>query len=439
MKKVLLTTAVIFLALFYASETKAEYRNSGGYGYFYTSLAPHGSWIELDHGVVVWRPAIIRRGWAPYMHGQWLWTSDGWYWDSYEPFGHITYHYGRWYLDDYYGWIWVPDYEWAPAWVEWRYDNNYIGWAPLPPYAVFSVNIGLHFSIDYHTPYHHWHFVKYRYFCDPYVNKYYVAPKYRHGIHSKTKYRTNYAYEGGRVVNRSVDVNYIRERTGQNIRTRELERVSDPREVGSSSTRKNSEKVRTFSAPREEMMKDRGNVEVKRAERKSSLQTSKVELSSRSARETERTPAVRNDNNTRNDVRSSTNENSRTNTDRNTAPRIREEQPAVENRGAEKRTPQSNVEQRNSQPAERKAEPGVVRKTETQKPAAPKVEKRTETQKPAAPRVEKRTETQKPAATQERERKVEPRQEKRESPARVERQGSSEKRTESSGRERRQR
>ncbi len=58
--------------------------------------------------------------------------------------------------DDYYGWLWYPDYEWAPAWVEWRYDNNYIGWAPLHPYAVFSVSVGIYFTNTYYTPYYHW-------------------------------------------------------------------------------------------------------------------------------------------------------------------------------------------------------------------------------------------------------------------------------------------
>jgi hypothetical protein len=35
--------------------------------------------------------------------------------------------------DPYYGWVWVPDTVWGPAWVGWREGGNYIGWAPLPP------------------------------------------------------------------------------------------------------------------------------------------------------------------------------------------------------------------------------------------------------------------------------------------------------------------
>ncbi len=184
MKRIIIFAVVLFAALTFNTEAKGQFHGVGGY--FYSELAPYGSWIEVDYGVVVWRPTIIRVDWLPYQMGRWVWTYDGWYWDSYEPFGFITYHYGRWYYDDYYGWLWYPDYEWAPAWVEWRYDNSYIGWAPLHPYAVFSVSVGIYFSNAYYTPYHHWHFVNYNYFCDPYVYNYFVEPGYRYRVHSGT-------------------------------------------------------------------------------------------------------------------------------------------------------------------------------------------------------------------------------------------------------------
>ncbi len=278
MKKIYLILIAVFTILLLADEAEAKSRSD--YGLFYTALAPHGVWIELDHGVVVWKPSIVRRGWAPYTRGQWLWTEDGWYWHSYEDFGYITYHYGRWFYDDYYGWIWLPDYEWAPAWVEWRYDDDYIGWAPLPPYAVFSVNIGIHFTVNYYTPIAHWHFVKYRHFCDPHVYNYYAAPKYRERIFSKTKYRNDYSYERGRVVNRGVDVNLIRERSGQEIRQRDIIRTADLREIERGNGR-NNETIRTFAASRDIIERESGNVEIKRSDRKSNLQTEKVEISRR--------------------------------------------------------------------------------------------------------------------------------------------------------------
>ncbi len=99
-----------------------------------------------------------------------------------KTFGEIVYHYGRWYYDDYYGWIWIPDYEWAPAWVDWRYDDDYIGWAPLSPYALFTISIGIHYTYDYYVPYSRWNYVKYNHFCDHNVYSYYVAPKYKYRV-----------------------------------------------------------------------------------------------------------------------------------------------------------------------------------------------------------------------------------------------------------------
>jgi hypothetical protein len=281
MKKILVIAALVISGFLFNNEAKTPHTGYG-FGLFYSQLSPHGTWIELEAGLVVWRPAFVRRGWAPYSMGRWVWTEYGWYWDSYESFGHIVYHYGRWYYDDYYGWIWIPDYDWAPAWVEWRYDDYYIGWAPLPPYAVFSISIGIHFTYDYYTPYHHWHFVRFNNFCDPYVYNHYVGSKYKYRIYSNTKYRNDYSYSNGRVVNRGVDVDYVRKRSGQNIRQREIVRVNNPEEFGKTRDRN---VIRGYMDSREEILKrdQRGdrNVEIKRSDRKSSLISNKVELGER--------------------------------------------------------------------------------------------------------------------------------------------------------------
>jgi hypothetical protein len=279
MKRIIILAVVLFVAVTFNAEAKRH--NHGVGGYFYTQLAPYGSWIEVDYGVVVWRPTIIRTNWMPYNVGRWVWTYDGWYWDSYEPFGHITYHYGRWYYDDYYGWLWYPDYEWAPAWVEWRYDNSYIGWAPLHPYAIFSVSVGVYFTKVYYTPYYHWHFVSYNYFCDPYVYNYYVAPSYKYRVHSGTKYRQEYTYRNGRVQNRGVDVNYVSSRSGQEIKQRDLTRVRDSKELNRDSYGKRDE-IRTLDLKRDELVKnDLGRMEIKKENRKTSLELDKVQIGRR--------------------------------------------------------------------------------------------------------------------------------------------------------------
>ena len=276
MKRLLILSFILALSL--TLKTNAQGPDNAGFGYFYSSLSPYGTWIQLDGGVNVWRPVHMRSDWLPYKYGRWIWTDDGWYWDSDEPYGYIVFHYGRWYHDDYYGWIWVPDNVWAPAWVEWRYDNDYIGWAPLPPYATFSINFGIRFSVNFSTPYSHWHFVKYRYMCDRDVYRYYVPERFKYRVFSETRYRTNYGYSDGRVINRGVDVDFIRKRSGSRILERNIERVDNPRDLTNSRDR-NSGAVRAYVVPKDQMERtaDR-NFEVKRGTRPSSLDVNRLEI-----------------------------------------------------------------------------------------------------------------------------------------------------------------
>jgi hypothetical protein len=99
---------------------------------FRSTLAPYGEWRVSPRYGEVWRPRVAV-GWRPYYDGSWLWTDEGWYWDSSEPFAWAVYHYGRWVYDPAWGWVWVPGYQWAPAWVTWRYGGDVVGWAPLGP------------------------------------------------------------------------------------------------------------------------------------------------------------------------------------------------------------------------------------------------------------------------------------------------------------------
>jgi len=93
-------------------------------------LARHGEWLRLAGGGSAWRPGGIGEAWRPYLHGSWVFTEQGWYWVSEEPWAWATYHYGRWRHDSRLGWIWLPGDEWAPAWVVWRRGPGVVGWAP---------------------------------------------------------------------------------------------------------------------------------------------------------------------------------------------------------------------------------------------------------------------------------------------------------------------
>lgn len=280
MKRIIL---FLILTVLITVSNEAKVKNHiSSYGYFYTHLSPYGIWMEFDDGLIAWRPTIMRRGWAPYSYGRWIWTDYGWYWDSYESFGYITYHYGRWHYDDYYGWIWIPGYDWAPAWVEWRYNDDFIGWAPLPPYAVFSLNIGIHFSINFVTPYNHWHFVTYDRLCDPLLYKHYVAPKYKYRVYNESRYRNDYAYEKGRIINRGVDVDFVRSRSNQEIRTNNLRYVDNPREMERTSVAKRdlsrNGEVPAFVPSDIDLKNDRNkNFDARKIDRKSSLDVSKLQ------------------------------------------------------------------------------------------------------------------------------------------------------------------
>ncbi|MFM7604622.1 MAG: DUF6600 domain-containing protein, partial [Prosthecobacter sp.] len=108
--------------------------NGRDYSLFYDRLAPHGRWVDVSGYGLCFQPGLARTStWRPYVDGCWSWSTLGWAWQSNEPFGWATYHYGRWVHLSRHGWIWVPGCEWAPAWVAWRQSRDYIGWAPLPP------------------------------------------------------------------------------------------------------------------------------------------------------------------------------------------------------------------------------------------------------------------------------------------------------------------
>ncbi|MGD0745561.1 MAG: DUF6600 domain-containing protein, partial [Verrucomicrobiota bacterium] len=112
--------------------------------YFYSSLAPYGAWVDVEGYGRCWRPTLVvyNSGWQPYCdRGHWVYSDCGWYWASDYSWG-VTFHYGRWFHNSRLGWCWWPDTVWAPSWVTWRYSDDYCGWAPLPPFAVYRPGVG---------------------------------------------------------------------------------------------------------------------------------------------------------------------------------------------------------------------------------------------------------------------------------------------------------
>ncbi|MGH6665196.1 MAG: DUF6600 domain-containing protein [Pseudolabrys sp.] len=173
------------------------------------ALDAYGHWVSLPHYGQVWTPDGVPPDWRPYEYGHWVYTDDwGWYWVSDEQeddWGWVVYHYGRW-IHDRGSWFWVPGDEWAPAWVDWRYGGDDIGWAPLPPDDMIDA---------YDEDAEYWSFVPLRYIGTPELRRYYV-PRDRRVVILRSTHIINRPVhvEGRRVwVNPGLAPGFIAGRT----------------------------------------------------------------------------------------------------------------------------------------------------------------------------------------------------------------------------------
>ena len=198
------------------------------------TLSPYGTWVHIDGYGRCWRPtvAVYNTGWRPYCdNGRWVYTDRGWYWMSNYSWGWATFHYGRWFRHTHYGWCWWPDTVWAPSWVCWRYDNDYCGWAPLPPYTVYrsgvglvyrgsTVHVGFHFNLTHDC----YTFVSVRNFCNPYPRRYCVdRDRVRH-IYKQSKIDCRYDIDRNRktIINKGLPVQHVSTASRQKITPRTI-------------------------------------------------------------------------------------------------------------------------------------------------------------------------------------------------------------------------
>jgi hypothetical protein len=189
------------------SYVQTESDSAGTYDVFYDRLAPDGRWLYDDDYGYVWQPNVAEStaDWRPYADGHWVWTDRGWYWDSNEDFGWATYHYGRWIQVAGVGWVWVPGDQWAPAWVSWRQtdDDDYVGWAPLPPEASFNVSVGFHPWCDsyYDIGPAAFAFIRIGDFCRPSYREFFAPPQQNLVLINRTTNITNVTYNNSVVYN----------------------------------------------------------------------------------------------------------------------------------------------------------------------------------------------------------------------------------------------
>ena len=191
MKKILLLATgsfILCLALVISKpETVKAQDVSVSFQSFYDNLAPYGQWIYDPHYGNVFVP-YEDAGFRPYTRGYWAMTDYGNTWVSNDPWAWACYHYGRWTYNGYYGWVWIPGYEWAPAWVSWRWGHGYCGWAPLgPDYALGG---------EYYCPETWWVFVEPRYIYEPRWHDYYGGWDRNRYYLRHTEYMDNYDASG---------------------------------------------------------------------------------------------------------------------------------------------------------------------------------------------------------------------------------------------------
>jgi hypothetical protein len=190
-----------------ASRSTQDYTSSATVDEPYAVLNAYGNWIDVPMFGRVWQPAV-QADWRPYMYGQWVWTDQGWMWESDEPFGWVVYHYGYWTQIESLGWVWIPGNEWSPARVDWYTGDDYIGWAPMaPPHA--------HYPGAYQTGYeNYWTVVPTSQFTRLNVGAYRTLPPAPRTPHSNVR---------GRATDRPPDIITIQGATHQLISPRRTE------------------------------------------------------------------------------------------------------------------------------------------------------------------------------------------------------------------------
>ncbi|HEY3661668.1 MAG TPA: DUF6600 domain-containing protein [Chthoniobacterales bacterium] len=237
MKRILLALTMVGFLLPLAPRAQADPEVS--LNLFYDNLSAQGNWIEVADYGYCFQPnvAVSNADWRPYSDGYWAYTDLGWTWVSYEDFGWATYHYGRWADLDSYGWVWVPGYEWGPAWVSWRTGGDYVGWAPLPP-AVNRVYEGRAITgqvdVEFGIGPLYYNFVDIRYIGEPVLRSRILAPSRNVTIINRTVNVTNITYNNSVVYNYGPDYNRVNQ-----FSTRPIQRLTIQREtnVGTDLTR----------------------------------------------------------------------------------------------------------------------------------------------------------------------------------------------------------
>jgi hypothetical protein len=220
------TSALSFRAQQYYGSPQ-QYGQNEDSAFFYDRLSPFGDWLYLNPFGYVWVPRHMGYRWRPYCDGRWIWTEVGWTWIANEEWGDIPFHYGRWGWDEEIGWFWVPGTVWGPAWVSWRSNDQYLGWAPFPP--GFEFRIGMNFnSQGINIPFNFWVFIQGSHFQDYDINPYVLPFERNRTIVGYTSMRNNMYTRNNQVFNEGFGVEAVRQITGRAVSTYALQNAPQP-------------------------------------------------------------------------------------------------------------------------------------------------------------------------------------------------------------------
>lgn len=200
---------------------------------FYDELSPYGTWMNDPQYGRVWRPDVDQDDFRPYYsNGRWAMTEYGNTWVSDYDWGWAPFHYGRWVMNSYNQWLWIPDTVWGPAWVSWRSGGGYYGWAPLGPGMNININIGG----GYNMPNSWWSFIPQ---ASIYSNYY---PRYTGiniNIFNRTRYINYTSRRDRHTYYTGPRASEIRRVTKRDVRVYEVSRSNRPGRTSISNNRVN--------------------------------------------------------------------------------------------------------------------------------------------------------------------------------------------------------
>ena len=173
----------------------------------------------------------------------------------------------------------MPDDVWGPARVEWRYDNDYIGWAPLPTYTIFNVSFGMRFTTHWAAPAHYWNFVRYHRFGTIIRYRDIASVEHTRYLIRTTRTGSQYEVNHDRIINRGVDRAIIERRGNLRIsraEVRDVHEQSGERMIRSDGNRR-TDHIEIYRPTRDEMHRGIERIEARRGDRALSIDMKKVE------------------------------------------------------------------------------------------------------------------------------------------------------------------